>query len=66
MQYICYRDILGELKKLLKPIDLYRLSLTCKEYRKVISMQDIKESTKNEIYRRLDKIFSIIVDNRKN
>uniref|UniRef100_A0A6C0CA92 F-box domain-containing protein n=1 Tax=viral metagenome TaxID=1070528 RepID=A0A6C0CA92_9ZZZZ len=57
MDHILYDDIFEELKQWLRPIDLYNLVQTCKSYRKMITMKDIKTSTIHEIDRRLCAIF---------
>jgi hypothetical protein len=58
MNFILFGDIFhNNIIKNFIPIDLYNLTITCKYFKKIITLNHIKKSTINEIYRRLRIIF---------
>jgi hypothetical protein len=57
METILFGDIFCLVKEYLIPIDLFHLVNTCKKYRKIITLEDIKRNTINEMYKRLRDIF---------
>uniref|UniRef100_A0A6C0CAE7 F-box domain-containing protein n=1 Tax=viral metagenome TaxID=1070528 RepID=A0A6C0CAE7_9ZZZZ len=65
MDHVQYNDIFEELKRWLRPIDLYNLVQTCKSYNKLITMKDIKMSTMCEIDASLRAIWGTDFDEFK-
>jgi len=57
MNQVLFGDVFDNIKQLLVPIDLYRLSRSCKKYKQIITEKDIKNSAIYEMKKRLNNIF---------
>jgi len=54
---VLFGDTFPNIQRSLLPVNLYMLSLTCKQYHKIITKDNIKKSIICEINRRLNSIF---------